>query len=205
MSALPMRNLAPLALFVALPLAAQRVDVIPMKAATLGELAAVQVAPHAGQHRAHPRLRLAAKRAPLHAAAPQVVYAPNAVAAPPVTLGFKASQSPLPGTTSGINPPDPSGAAGPQHVVGAFNNSVTVHDRSGKQLAVATMTQFWHDPAVPDLLQYSPRVLYDTANDRWTIAALAADNAEQNGVILVAFSTSGDPTGSWRRYRIPVG
>jgi hypothetical protein len=203
MSALPMRNLAPLALFFALPLSAQRVDVIPMKPSTLAELANAQVS-SAGEHRPHPRPRLAAKRAPLEAIAPHVVYAPNAVAAPPVTLGFKASQSPLPGTTSGINPPDPSGAAGPQHVVGAFNNSVIVHDRGGKQLAAATMTQFWHDPAVPDLLQYSPRVLYDAANDRWTIAALAADNAEQNGVILVAFSTSGDPTGSWRRYRIPV-
>src|SRR5437868_6692536 len=179
---LRMRTLVPLALLFALPLAAQRIDDVPhaaavtaMAPATLAELA--------------------------HAA---LVPAPDAVSAPPVALGFKATSNPLPGTTSGVSPADPSGAVGPQHVVGAFNNSVTVHDRGGKALAVASMTQFWHDPAFPDGLPYSPRVLYDAANDRWIMAMLNDDASLQNGVLLLAISSGADPTGTWRRYRIPL-
>jgi hypothetical protein len=200
--AVSMRNLAPLVLLFALPLSAQRIDT--MKPATFAELAGVAVAPPAGVHRPHSSRPLVAKRAPLGAIVPQVVVAPYAAAAPPVTLGFKATSSPLPGSTTGINPADPSGAVGPQHVVGAFNNSVTVHDRGGRQLAVASTTQFWHDPAFPDTLQYSPRVLYDGASDRWIIAMLTDDGTLQNGALLLAISSTGDPTGTWRRYRSSI-
>ena len=129
-----------------------------------------------------------------------LVAAPEASAAPPPTLGFKAA-----GSLGTIYPPDPSGAVGPHHVVGAFNNGVVVDDRGGNPLIGIPITQFWHDPAFPDLFYYRARALYDAGNDRWIIAMLADDGNFNNGVLLLAISATGDPTGTWRRYRTSFG
>ena len=75
--------------------------------------------------------------------------APDATAAPPPTLGFFAA-----GSNGGVYPPDPGGAVGPHHVVGAFNNGVVLDDRSGTALAGIPITQFWHETGLPDLFYY---------------------------------------------------
>lgn len=123
-----------------------------------------------------------------------------ASAAPPPTLGFFAA-----GSNGNIYPPDPSGAVGPRHVVSAFNNGVVVHDRGGNALTGIPITQFWHDVGLPDLFYYRPRVLYDAGNDRWIIAMLGDDGNFANGALLLAISATGDPTGTWRRYRTGFG
>lgn len=207
----PMRTLtlATLSLLLCAPLFAQGIDAVPQRAdvvelapATLDELARTAVAAPYARHDERPRPHRAAKRAASDAIVADFVTAAAATATPPpaVTRGFRASFDPLPLATTGYAPADASGAVGPHHVVGAFNTSLTVHDRDGNQLSLVTMNQFWHDPAVPDTPVYDPRVMYDAANDRWALAMLT-DTDGRLGVLLLAFSATPDPTGAWRRFR----
>jgi hypothetical protein len=211
--AVPMRNLIcpGLLLLLCAPLFAQRIDDVPhaadvveMAPATLDELARTVVMQPLGEHDERRRPWIAAKGAHVNAIVADFVTAPDAAAAPLVTRGFRSSFDPLPGATIGYDPADASGAVGRDHVVGAFNNSLAVHDRNGTQLSFLSIYQFWHDPSVPDTTVYDPRVMYDAVNDRWTLAMLT-DTGGRLGVLLFAVSATGDPTGTWRRFRVAVG
>jgi len=201
-----------LLLLLCAPLAAQRIDSVPTSAhviemapATLDELAATPVTTPFAWRDERPRPALAARRALAQTpaiVADVVAVAGNAIAAPPVTRGFRASFDPRPGFFS-ETPADASGAVGPHHVVGAFNSSFSIHDRNGTQLSLVSMSQFWHDPQLPDMFPYDPRVAYDAVNDRWIVAMLADVNVRQ-GMLFLAVSASGDPTASWRRFRIAL-
>src|SRR5436305_8341440 len=95
--------------------------------ATLEELARVQVAPAAGEHRERP-LAPHPLSALTNATAASMIAAPQAAANPPaVKLGFQAVTDPLPGASAGYDPPDAGGAVSAQYVVGAFNDALTVH------------------------------------------------------------------------------
>ena len=140
-----------------------------------------------------------------NAVAATVVIAPQATTPPPVTRGFQASTELRPDSTEGYSPADASGAVGPQHVVGAFNNELTVHDRAGRLLSRISENQFWHDSSLPDkYILYDPRVAYDAASDRWVFIVLGDDYRYKNGVLYVGVSTSGNPAGGWRRFRMSV-
>ena len=192
------------------PLAAQQVEVrrpasaVELAPATLAELARVEVTPPAAwRHDELPRPRIAAQRAGGTSVVAEFVTAAAAAAPPPVTRGFQASFDPLPNATLHYDPPDASGAVSPRHVVGAFNNSLTVHDRDGNLLSLVSIPQFWHDPAWPDTVAYDPRVMYDAKYDHFVLAMLT-DSGATNGVVLLAVSETGDPTGTWRRSRVSV-
>ena len=207
-----MRILACAALLLAFaaPIAAQRIDGVPyaaevveMAPATLDELAHAVVMAPIGEHEERPRPMRAASRAAGHAIVAELVPVGDAIAAPPVTRGFSASFSPLISGGAGYNPADASGAAGPRHVVGVFNNSLSIHDRNGTQLSLVSIYQFWHDPTFADTFLFDPRVIYDAGNDRWVMALLSDVNLRQ-GNLFLAISATGDPTAAWRRFRIPI-
>ena len=210
-----MRTVAFIAILFALaaPLAAQRIDAVPhalpvdeLPRATLDELARAVVTPRLGgghDERPRPVQSLAATRAGGAPVVAEFVTAPNVAATPVVVRGFRSSFDPLPGAAFYYYPPDASGAAGPNHVVGVFNNSVAVHDRNGNQLAFLTIDQFWANGPQHGSALFDPRVMYDGANDRWVIAMLT-DNNEVNGALLLAVSATGDPAGAWRRFRISI-
>jgi hypothetical protein len=189
-------------LIVATTLSAESVTPVALPPATMEELARVAVAPVGGERRERPRPRPAVVAAE-NAIAAAIVVAPLG-APPPITRGFQAVTDPLPGAQYMFDPADASGAVGPQHVVGAFNNSVTVHDRSGNLVSRVTTPQFWHDPTAPDKIPYDPRVAYDALSDRWVIVMLGDDSGFVNGVLFVAISLSGNPAGGWRRFRVPI-
>lgn len=201
-----MRNpaLSLVLLLLCTPLAAQRIPakVEQLSPATLEELARTAVATPLGEHRELPRPALAEPRVAGDAVVADFVKITDATAAPPpAARGFRASFDPLPGAQFVYDPPDASGAVGPRHVVGAFNNSLSVQDKSGNQLSFLSIYQFWHDDAHPDTLVYDPRVMYDPVYDRFVLAMLTDTNST-NGVVLFAVSAPGDPTGTWQRFRI---
>ncbi len=192
------------ALLVSSTLFAGAVQTTALPPATMDELSRVAVVAVAGEHRERPHplpARVAASENVITATA---VVVPLAVAPPPITRGFQAVTDPLPGAHVGFDPADASGAAGPQHVVGAFNNAITVHDRAGNLLSQVSTAQFWHDPAAADKTLYDPRVAYDAQNDRWVIVMLGDDSGQVRGVLLVAISVSGNPAAGWRRFRFGV-
>ncbi|HEV7767251.1 MAG TPA: hypothetical protein VGQ76_19775 [Thermoanaerobaculia bacterium] len=113
------------------------------------------------------------------------------IAPPPVALKFDSSTSRV------LSPADASGAVGKNHVVGAYNSGVTVHDRAGNKAATLTLQQFWAGVTTTQGDIYDPRIVYDSVADRFVLTSI------HNGqFILLGFTETGDPTGAWRRYRI---
>jgi hypothetical protein len=185
-------------------LVADRIEPTALPPATMEQLASVDVPliPRAEPEREHARSSIAA--AVQSAVEASVVLSPQATAPPPVTRGFQAVTDPLPNANFVIYPADASGAVGPNHVVGLFNNAVTIHDRTGNLLSLVTVAQFWHDATLPDKSLYDPRVQYDAKSDRWVMVMLGDDPGFVRGVLFIAVGASGDPTGGWRRFRMPV-
>jgi len=95
------------------------------------------------------------------------------------------------------NPPDPSGAVGPNHYVHAVNLVVKIFDKEGNVLAGPT--------SLGDFLgsgnnNGDPIVMYDHLVDRWFVSQFrVSDNA-----LIVGVSTSPDPTDTFNVYAFPL-
>jgi hypothetical protein len=96
---------------------------------------------------------------------------------------------------SGVGyPPDPSGAAGPSHYVQAVNLSFKIYTKTGGTVTAGGSFQLkslWAGSTNDG----DPVVLYDRYADRWMITQFNG-----NDKILVAVSTSSNPTGSYFTY-----
>jgi len=93
----------------------------------------------------------------------------------------------------GGTPPDPSGAAGPNHYVQAVNVSYAVYDKSGTmQAGPFSLASLW--PGTID--EGDPIVMYDRHADRWFISQFQ----DQPARMLLAVSQTADPTGSYYTY-----
>jgi hypothetical protein len=104
-------------------------------------------------------------------------------------------------------PPDSQGAVGPTAIMVTLNSQVRVQSRSGTPLQTYSMTSFWSHtfPSVKDLTD--PRVTYDPYGGRWIFVAITQPQSPSS-VILLAVSSTNDPTGSWVLYQIqsdPLG
>ena len=173
------------------------VDAIPIGRIVLRELAGQPAdPPHAV--REHVRPAPAATQLATDAVAARLEPGPRGVApAPRLAMSFLATAN------DNIYPADASGAVGPHHIVGAFNDGIFVFDRDGTPITVTSLTSFWHAFPNPDGTSYDSRVAYDAAHDRWVLASLNDVN-QQQGVLLLAITATSDPSGAWIRYRIAV-
>src|SRR4051812_49295223 len=97
------------------------------------------------------------------------------------------------GQPGDASPADPSGAAGPNHYVQAVNEQFRVYDKTGKPLINSLdLKTLW----TGSVNEGDPIVLYDKFADRWFIQQF-----QQTGnKILIAISTSPDPTGTYYQY-----
>jgi hypothetical protein len=87
-------------------------------------------------------------------------------------------------------PPDPSGAAGPNHYVQAVNTTFRVYNKTGSPVTgIANLNTLWSGTANDG----DPIVMYDRHADRWFISQF---NISGNKV-LIAVSTSPDPAGTY--------
>lgn len=115
-------------------------------------------------------------------------------------MGERSFRSPLVAWngSGGATPPDPSGAAGPNHYVQAVNTSYRVYNKSGTALASASnLNTLWTGSANDG----DPIVMYDRHADRWFISQFQLTGNK----ILIAVSTSPDPLGTYYAYTfIPV-
>jgi len=193
-------HVALLLLALSAPAAAQRVDVVEMPPATLDELARTVVTPRPREREERGRPPLPAMGAANARAAELVPVAAAAPAPPPVTRGFRSASDPPPGTFDLAVPADVSGAVGPHHVVGAYNDHLTVHDRNGTPRALVLMEQFFDDGIHETGLLTDPRVVYDAAYDRWVVVMISDPDGQS--ALMLAVSATGDPAGTWRRFRV---
>jgi hypothetical protein len=110
-------------------------------------------------------------------------------------MGTKANRAPIVNFNgqSGAFPPDPSGAAGPEHYVQAVNSTYRVYNKDGSSATgIFSLSSLW-----PGSTNFGdPIVMYDRHADRWFISQFQSGPNE----ILVAISETGDPTGAYYGY-----
>ena len=116
-----------------------------------------------------------------------------------VTMGTRPSLGPIvnwAGQSGNAYPPDPTGAAGPNHYVQGVNSTFisVINKTTGAQLRNISLGQLW-SPAVTN--QGDVIVLYDKYADRWFLSQFG--NGTPNK-IYIAISTSPDPTGTYYTY-----
>ena len=101
------------------------------------------------------------------------------------------------GQTGNAYPPDPTGAAGPNHYVQGVNSTfISVYNKAtGVQLRNINLGQLW-SPAVPN--RGDVVVLYDKYADRWFLSQFG--NNGTTNFVYIALSTSPDPTGTYYTY-----
>jgi CARDB len=96
----------------------------------------------------------------------------------------------------GAIPPDPSGAVGPDHYVTAVNLSLKVFDKVGNVLAgPVNLNTFFGIGGNGD-----PIVMYDQLAERYFVSQFRVTN----NALLIAVSTTADPTGSYYIYQYPL-
>lgn len=101
---------------------------------------------------------------------------------------------------STIIPPDTKGAAGPNHLMVTLNSQYRIMNKSGTVLSTVTATSFWTGVS-PDS-GGDPHVIYNHYLNRWML--IAQSNLNATSSLLVAMSTTNDPTGSWNRYAFDI-
>ena len=104
----------------------------------------------------------------------------------------------------GYAPPDPSGDVGPNHYVQMVNVRTQIWDKNGITLAGPfDNSNFWSGLPGPwsGSNDGDPIVLYDEIADRWMVSQFALPNYPSGPFyILIAVSTTPDPTGTYYQY-----
>lgn len=105
--------------------------------------------------------------------------------------------------TSPYYPPDCNGTAGPSHYMQTVNSTYAIYNKTGTLLAGPTNlnTMFTGLPGAT-YNDGDPIVLYDEMADRWFMAEFSISGS--NDYMLVAVSTTNDPTGTWYKYSFDV-
>jgi hypothetical protein len=93
----------------------------------------------------------------------------------------------------GAFPPDPTGAAGPNHYVQAVNSRFRVYSKTGSPMSTSkNLNTLWAGSTSDG----DPIVLYDRHADRWVITQFQISGNK----ILLAVSTTPDPLGTFHTY-----
>jgi hypothetical protein len=185
-----------LSLVLSVPAFAQKlVRATKLPAATLRQLAAAPpppVLPRENRHddeRKRARTNISGKRI-VRSEAAWVGVAAEAIAAPPVAVGFPSD------TSQFLSPADASGGVSSSHVFAVSNAGFVVHTRSGAKVAQLTLSQFWRGTnTIAEL--YDPRLLFDAAAKRWVTVAIRNGSS-----LMVGVSANADPMGAWTRYEM---
>lgn len=162
---------------------------------------------NSARHDMHPFLRVGSG-APSRTSASVAAIAPLAVQAaatgsteevltsfPAVTLDRQLTLGP----DQFVTPPDNGLAVGPNHVVEMVNSSGTIWNKSGGDpIKLFDLNKFF---LVPSTYSFSdPRVLYDQLSQRWFASGVAFVTPTFGSLIVIAVSTTSDPTGAWVQY-----
>jgi hypothetical protein len=100
-------------------------------------------------------------------------------------------------------PPDPSGAAGPNHVVATANTMIEWWNKGGTLQHRQTLQAFFV-PLAPENVTFDPKVVFDAYAARFVVVTLVKTQATAQAPatpmtsrVLVAVSDDSDPNGTW--------
>ncbi len=108
------------------------------------------------------------------------------------------------GNLDGVMPPDANGDVGTDRYIQVINSYFAVYPKTGSPTPImgpAHLHTIWAGIGSPweGRDDGDPIVLYDQAAGRWMISQFSLPSSSSNGV-LIAISTTSDPTGTWYRY-----
>ncbi len=125
-------------------------------------------------------------------AAWQKLMGQNRSAASDPLVNFQGQNSPY-------YPPDENGVAGPNHYMQTVNTTYAIYSKTGSLLAGPTnMNQLFGSVPGSNCNDGDPIVLYDEMADRWLAAEFSLCGSPNR--MLIAISTTNDPTGTWNQY-----
>jgi hypothetical protein len=120
------------------------------------------------------------------------------------TLGNKTPVVNFDGQTSPYFPPDCNGTSGPNHFMQTINCVYAIYDKSGAIVAGPTnMNLLFGNVPGANRNDGDPIILYDDVADRWVATEFSIPYTGTN-YMLMAVSTTNDPTGTWHQYSFPV-
>ncbi|MCI0743938.1 MAG: hypothetical protein L0Y58_00905, partial [Verrucomicrobia subdivision 3 bacterium] len=99
--------------------------------------------------------------------------------------------------------PDTQGAVGPNHLMVALGTEVRIQTRSGAEISRMSLDAWWAPTAAGVTNIFDPRIVYDPYGQRWIFSANNNPGGATPGLLL-AVSSSSDPTGPWYRRFIPI-
>ncbi|MCX6285995.1 MAG: BACON domain-containing carbohydrate-binding protein [Bacteroidetes bacterium] len=107
------------------------------------------------------------------------------------------------GQTSPYYPPDCNGTAGPNHFMQTINTVYAIYTKDGTKVAgpTAVNTLFGTVPG-SNYNNGDPVILYDEHADRWLVTEISISGS--TNYLLLAVSSTNDPTGTWHRYSFQV-
>jgi PKD repeat protein len=107
------------------------------------------------------------------------------------------------GQDSPYYPPDANGTVGPNHYMQTINSVYAIYNKSGTLVAgPANMNTLFTGVTGATCNDGDPLVLYDEQADRWL--AVEFSICGSNDYMLIAVSTTNDPTGTWHKYSFDV-
>lgn len=99
-----------------------------------------------------------------------------------------------------VLPPDDNLAVGPSHVFQMVNSVGRITSKTGGSPSTFTLNTFFAVDA--GFEEVDPRVIYDAVSGRWFATYLQFSVGTSSSSIILAVSTSSDPTGTFCRYRL---
>jgi len=138
------------------------------------------------------------------------VAAPSAASTPaPSAPELDASFAGLGNPTQGdVIPPDTMGAVGPAHLVSLLNSDFAVFSKATGALVPnqkVTLQTFWESLGTgasdPAHFPFDPKILYDQHGGHF-VAITLGGTSFPNSWLMLAISTSSDPTGVWNKWAI---
>jgi PKD repeat protein len=107
------------------------------------------------------------------------------------------------GQDSPYYPPDANGTVGPEHFMQTINTVYAIYNKSGILVAGPTnMNILFSGVTGSEYNDGDPIVLYDDQAGRWLAVEFSISGS--NNYMLVAVSTTNDPTGTWYKYSFDV-
>jgi hypothetical protein len=107
------------------------------------------------------------------------------------------------GQTSPYFPPDCNGSVGPNHFFQTVNTTYAIYDKTGTKLAGPTdLNKVFGSVTGSSCNDGDPIILYDDQADRWLFVEFSLCGPNQ--YMLIAVSSSPDPTGTYYAYSFDV-
>ncbi|MEI6888659.1 MAG: T9SS type A sorting domain-containing protein [Bacteroidota bacterium] len=114
---------------------------------------------------------------------------------------FRSPLKNFEGQESGSRPSDDNGTVGKNHYMQTMNDTYAIYDKTGTLVAGPTdMNLLFGNKPGANRNDGDPVILYDEQADRWLATEFSVPKDGTPNYILMAVSSTNDPTGTWYPY-----